>query len=73
MRNRAGTERLAKIPLFQGLSARQLSAVDALVTTIDVPRGRELIRQREPGHELVVHALLWAATDERVAELDGSN
>ena len=54
MRNRACTERLAKIPLFHGLSARQLAAVDALVTTIDVPRGRELIRQGEPGYEFFV-------------------
>jgi CRP-like cAMP-binding protein len=53
MRKRAGNE-LAKIPLFQSLSAKQLAAVDALVTTIDVPAGRELIRQGEPGREFLV-------------------
>jgi CPA1 family monovalent cation:H+ antiporter len=45
---------LAKIPLFQNLSAKQLAAVDGLVTTIDVAAGRELIRQGEQGREFVV-------------------
>ena len=53
MRNRVGNE-LAKIPLFQDLSTKQLAAVDALVTTIDVPAGRELIRQGEAGREFIV-------------------
>jgi CRP-like cAMP-binding protein len=53
MRNRGGGE-LAKIPLFQNLSAKQLAAVDALVTTIDVPPGRELMLQGETGREFVV-------------------
>jgi CRP-like cAMP-binding protein len=47
-------ERLAKIPLFQNLSAKQLEVVDELVTTIDVAPGRELIRQGEAGREFVV-------------------
>ncbi len=54
MRHRAGNERLAKIPLFQNLSAKQLAAVDGLVTTIDVAAGRELIRQGETGREFIV-------------------
>jgi CRP-like cAMP-binding protein len=53
MRSRAGDE-LAEIPLFQRLSAKQLAAVDRLVTTIDVVAGRELIRQGEPGREFIV-------------------
>jgi CRP-like cAMP-binding protein len=53
MRNRAGDE-LAKIPLFQSLSPKQLAAVDRLVTTIDVVAGRELIRQGAPGAEFIV-------------------
>ena len=40
--------------LFQNLSAKQLAAVDRLVTTIGVPAGRELIRQGEPGREFIV-------------------
>jgi len=54
VRNQAGKERLAKIPLFQNLSAKQLEVVDALVTEIDVAPGRELIRQGEAGREFVV-------------------
>jgi CRP/FNR family transcriptional regulator, cyclic AMP receptor protein len=54
VRNRIGMERLANIPLFQNLSAKQLEVVDALVTTIDVAPGRELIRQGEAGREFVV-------------------
>ncbi len=54
MRHRVGNERLAKIPLFQGLSGKQLAAVDALVTTLDVSSGSELIRQGELGREFVV-------------------
>lgn len=53
MRNRGGSE-LGRIQLFQNLSAKQLAAVDALVTTIDVPSGRELMHQGEAGREFVV-------------------
>jgi CRP-like cAMP-binding protein len=49
-----GRDRLAKIPLFRNLSAKQLAAVDGLVTTIDVASGRELIRQGEAGREFIV-------------------
>ena len=51
---RASTDRLAGIPLFQNLSAKQLAAVDALVTTMDVAAGRELIQQGEPGREFIL-------------------
>lgn len=54
MRNRSGTERLARIPLFKNLSAKQLSALDRLVTTMDVKAGRALIRQGEPGREFML-------------------
>jgi CRP-like cAMP-binding protein len=53
MRKRAGDE-LGRIPLFQHLSAKQLAAVDGLVTTIDVAAGRVLIRQGESGREFLV-------------------
>jgi CRP-like cAMP-binding protein len=53
MRHRTGAE-LAKIPLFEKLSAKQLAAVDRLVTTVDVAEGRELIRQGEAGREFVL-------------------
>lgn len=51
MKHRAGTDRLAGIPLFEHLSEKQLAAVDALVTAIDVKAGRELIRQGDTGRE----------------------
>jgi CRP-like cAMP-binding protein len=51
MKHRAGTDRLATIPLFSDLSAKQLASVDALVTAVDVAAGRELIRQGEAGRE----------------------
>ncbi len=54
MRHSAGNERLAAIPLFGSLSAKQLAAVDQLVTTTDVPAGRELIREGEPGREFIL-------------------
>ena len=53
MRKRTGSE-LAKVPLFSNLSAKQLAAVDRLVTMIDVPAGREVIRQGGAGRELFV-------------------
>jgi CRP-like cAMP-binding protein len=53
VRNRTGSE-LAQVPLFQNLSAKQLAVIDRLVTMIDVPAGRELIRQGESGLEFVV-------------------
>ena len=55
MRNRA-KYRHAKTPLFGGLSARQLAEVDRLVTTIDVPAGKHLMRQGGPGREFIVIA-----------------
>jgi CRP-like cAMP-binding protein len=51
---RANTDRLAGIPLFQHLSGKQLAAVDALVTALDVPAGRQLMQQGEAGRELIL-------------------
>ena len=53
MQHRGGAQ-LASIPLFAHLSPRQLAEVDQLVTTVDVPAGRELLRQGEAGREFVV-------------------
>ncbi|MCB1016042.1 MAG: cyclic nucleotide-binding domain-containing protein [Acidimicrobiales bacterium] len=44
-------ERLAAIPLFAGLDARQLTCVASLATPIDVGAGRELIREGQTGRE----------------------
>ena len=53
MRKRAGNE-LASIPLFQNLSAKQLTAVDRLVTTVDIAAGKQLMRQGETGREFIL-------------------
>jgi CRP-like cAMP-binding protein len=47
-------ERLAKIPLFEKLSDKQLADVARLATVIDVEAGRELVRQGGVGREFVI-------------------
>jgi CRP-like cAMP-binding protein len=73
MKHRAGTDRLAKIPLFQNLSPKQLAAVDALVTTVDLAAGRELIRQGDTGREffLVVDGEAEVRRDDAVIATRG--
>jgi CRP/FNR family cyclic AMP-dependent transcriptional regulator len=52
----AKVELLSKVPLFSSCSKRDLSRIAALVDEIDVPEGRVLIRQGEPGRECFVIA-----------------
>jgi CRP/FNR family cyclic AMP-dependent transcriptional regulator len=47
-------ERLARVPLFAGLSRRQLRLVGSLVTHLDQPTGRVLTREGKRGHEFMV-------------------
>ena len=54
MRHRSRGERLASVPLFGSLTAKQLARVEQLVTRIDVAAGRELIHEGKPGHELIL-------------------
>jgi CRP-like cAMP-binding protein len=44
---------LRRLPLFAGVSARELRAVSKVVDEIDVPAGYPLTREGEQGHELV--------------------
>lgn len=44
---------LRRLPLFAGVSARELRAVSKVVDEIDVPAGYTLTREGEQGHELV--------------------
>lgn len=46
--------RLAQIPLFAGLSKKEIAAVSGLATRLDLPAGRELTKQGEIGREFVV-------------------
>jgi CRP-like cAMP-binding protein len=45
---------LGKVPLFQGLDKKHLQRVAQLATRLDLPEGKELIRQGEAGHEFVI-------------------
>lgn len=42
---------LKNVPLFAGLSKRDLAAVGRIADELDFPAGRELIRENEPGRQ----------------------
>jgi CRP-like cAMP-binding protein len=51
----ASTEQLlGQVPLFDGLSKKQLSQVRNLATRIDVPPGQELTHEGRTGHEFII-------------------
>jgi CRP-like cAMP-binding protein len=52
----AKLELLGGVPLFRACSKRDLSRIAALVDEVDVPKGRVLTRQGEPGWEFFVIA-----------------
>jgi CRP/FNR family transcriptional regulator, cyclic AMP receptor protein len=55
MDRRAGIdEQLAAVPLFAGLSKKQLRRISSLMTRIDRPAGQVLTREGEPGSEFFV-------------------
>ncbi len=47
-------ELLADVPLFAGLSKKDLRRVSGLATRLELPEGRELTHQGGIGHEFVV-------------------
>jgi CRP/FNR family transcriptional regulator, cyclic AMP receptor protein len=47
-------ERLAEVPLFQGLSKQQLRRISSLMTSIDRPAGEVLTREGELGSEFII-------------------
>lgn len=47
-------ERLRRIPMFSELSKRQLRAVARLMTEVEVPEGRSLIREGTVGREFMI-------------------
>jgi CRP/FNR family cyclic AMP-dependent transcriptional regulator len=47
-------ERLSQVQLFSACSKRELARIAALTTEIEVPRGRVLMRQGNPGRECFV-------------------
>jgi CRP/FNR family cyclic AMP-dependent transcriptional regulator len=47
-------ERLAEVPLFEGLSKQQLRRISSLMTRIDRPAGQVLTREGEQGSEFFI-------------------
>ncbi len=45
---------LKNVPLFGGLSKRDLSAVARIADELDFPAGKELIRENEPGRQFFI-------------------
>ena len=54
MKDLTTDERLAQIPLFAGLSKKELGSVSSLATRLDVVVGKELTKQGEIGNEFVI-------------------
>jgi len=47
-------EMLSKVPLFAGLSSRDLAEIGRLVDEVDVREGKVLAKEGAPGHEFFV-------------------
>jgi CRP-like cAMP-binding protein len=47
-------EALRGVPLFAGLNKRELATVGQIADEIDIPAGKELIREDEPGRQFFV-------------------
>jgi CRP-like cAMP-binding protein len=54
-RSRSGkTDLLRRVPLFKGLSQRQIERIARLTDEVEVPEGRRLATVGETGHELFI-------------------
>jgi CRP/FNR family transcriptional regulator, cyclic AMP receptor protein len=47
-------ERLSKVPLFAGLSKKDLKHISSLATRLDLPAGKELTHQGATGNEFLI-------------------
>ncbi len=47
-------EQLARVPLFEGLSKKELQMVAQLATYLEEPEGTILTREGAPGHEFII-------------------
>jgi CRP/FNR family cyclic AMP-dependent transcriptional regulator len=54
LRKNAKLELLRRVPLFSRCSGRELSRIAAVADELDMPAGRHLTREGEPGREFVV-------------------
>jgi CRP-like cAMP-binding protein len=59
-------ELLANVPLFKDLDKKHLKRVAQLATRLDLPAGRELTQEGQPGHEFLV--VLEGEVDVRVGD-----
>jgi CRP/FNR family transcriptional regulator, cyclic AMP receptor protein len=50
----AVTDRLAAVPLFAACTERELHEISRLATELDVPAGKALVTEGEPGHEFLI-------------------
>lgn len=60
---RSKPSRLAGFSLFSGLSAKELKSVERLMAPVDLPAGKEFIKEGSPGREAFVilegQASIW--------------
>jgi CRP-like cAMP-binding protein len=54
MARKTTDELLAQVPLFAGLSKKDLQEISGLATRLDLPEGRELTHQGGRGYEFIV-------------------
>ncbi len=54
------TDLLKRVPLFEGCSKSDLTKIARLADEIDVPAGKELIRQNELGRQFFILTEGWA-------------
>jgi len=54
LHSRSKFELISRVPLFAGLSKRELGQVASLADEIDLPAGKLLIREGERGREFFV-------------------
>jgi CRP/FNR family transcriptional regulator, cyclic AMP receptor protein len=47
-------DRLAAVPIFQGLSKKQLGEISSLMTQLDLPAGKVLTQEGQLGREFVI-------------------
>ena len=51
LRRDAKVKLISRVPLFEGCSARELAQVAAIAQQVEVPEGKVLIREGEPGND----------------------
>jgi CRP-like cAMP-binding protein len=54
LRKNAKLDLLRRVPLFARCSGRELNRIASVADELDVPEGRALTREGQPGHEFIV-------------------